>query len=314
MTDSYNLPLVGGCGTLRNSSLMAVDDDYMRRPTESGPVLFELLPNSAHVDPLYTVAGAHAGCSCNRDFCRSHSGDASHAVTALYTPTGELDYQERILACRINILEEDQEYSDSIDEFHEEKIDDAFEDGERAAYTDWIDASLTHDTVNGYQRTAFTRREPILSYPPAADRDVSRPVLVTAFVVQTTPWGVIEVGTYHWPDPDPGSGLATVTDLADTVMSRASRLPRPETDPEWPLFYGYEETKAELADELRTTIAELTAEPSPLTPEPGAALTNLNDRFHEQYGATRRETAELLRVLEANDEIKDATAGAIQLT
>lgn len=317
MLDRYNLPLVGARRTLNGSSMMSASDAYMRRPAESAPTLFEFLPDTTHVELPYTVAGVHAGPPStpnrpNRPV--TYPLDPTRSVTALYTPDGTRDYQERLLACRLNLIADDHEDSDDIDAYHDRKLDEEFEDGQREAYTDWTESAFTQTHDSGFERTTYTLRKPILSTPTEVQLTASRPVLVWAFVLQSTPWGLIEAGTYHWPDPDPGDALDTVTALADTVTNRADRLPRPTTDDQWPLFYGHDLSRAELVTAMETTIADLTHEPSDMKDEPGAVLCTLLDRFQDEYGVTRQEARETLTILDERGDINDSGAGLIKLT
>jgi len=317
MTDSYNLPLIGGTRNLSSSAMMPAADAHMRRPVESDPRLHQLLPNTTSVKPPYTVAGLDAD-SISMPYRRGdHTAGPRHTVTALYTADGTCTYQKRILACRVTLLDDDHLYSDDTDAYHDQKLDNASVDGDRAAYTDWIDSTFTQNEVNGFKRTVFSVRKPILIAHTSGERNASRPVLVTALVVQTTPWGVIETGTYQWPDPDPGVARETVTTLADTLTHRADRLSRPTPDDQWPLFYGHDMSQAELVTAMHTTIAELTKEPSELKhvqDEDGAVLTTLLERFQADYDVTRREARKTLDILDQRGDINDKSAGLIKQT
>jgi len=314
MSDDYTLPLVGDHTRLTNRAMMSATDAHMRRPAESAPTLHQLLPGTNHVEPPYTVAGLDSGPTAAPYRHTDHDADPSRSVTALYTPDGSCNYQERVLACRLNYIDDDHAHSDDIDAYHETKLDDEFEDGEREAYTDWTDSNFTQNEVNGFKRTVFTLRKPILSAHTPGQRTATRPVLVTAFVLQTTPWGVIETGTYHWPNPDPGDARDTVTSLADTVTNRADRLPRPTTDDQWSLFYGHDLSQAELVTAMETTIAERADEPNDMKTERGAVLTYLLDQFQEEYGVTRREARGTLAILDEQGHINDNATGLIKLT
>jgi len=286
----------------------------MRRPTESAPTLFQLLPNTGHVEPPYTVAGLHSAPSSAPHRNEDHRTDPSRTVTALYTPDGSCDYQKRILACRLNYIDDDHAYSDDIEAYYEAKLNEEFDESERAAYTDWIDTTHTQDEYNGFERTTSTLRKPILSSPLDKPLQANRPVLVTAYVIQTTPWGLIETGTYHWPDPDPGDARDTVTALADTVTGRADCLPRPTIDDQWPLFYGHDMSQAELVTAMKTTIAERADEPNDFKSERGAVLTYLLDHFQDEYDITRTEARETLAILDEQGGINDNATGLIKLT
>lgn len=314
MTDSYTLPLIGDTRTLRSSAIMPASEAHMRRPAESDPRLYQLLPNTSHVEPPYTVAGLHAGPASMPHRHEDHPADSRHPITALYTPDGTCAYQQRVLACRITLIDDEHPYSDNLDGFHEQKLDEVSVDDDGVAYTDWIDATYTEDQVNGSRRTVFSVRKPILIAHTSDLRTASRPVLVTALVVQTTPWGVIEVGTYHWPDPDPGVARDTVTTVADTLTHRVEHLPRPTPDDQWPLFYGHDMSREDLVTAMKTTIAELTDEPSELKDEDGAVLTTLLERFQADYDVTRREARKTLDILDQRGDITDNSAGLIKLT
>ncbi|WP_338739403.1 hypothetical protein [Haloplanus salilacus] len=314
MTESFNLPLADDSRSPSSSAMMPATDAHLRRPAESGPRLYQLLPNTSHVEPPYTVAGLNAGPVSMSHRREAHPAKPHHAVTALYTPDGTCAYQQRVLACRLNLLDDEHPYSDDVEGYHDQKLDDASVDGDGGAYTDWIDSTHTEDQVNGFTRTVFSVRKPILVAHTSDQRTASRPVLVTALVVQTTPWGVIETGTYHWPDPDPGVARDTVTTLADTLTHRVERLPRPTPDDQWPLFYGHDQSQAELATAMQTTIAELTDEQSELKNEPGAVLATLLDRFQADYDVAQREALNILDVLEQRGDINESGAGLITLT
>jgi hypothetical protein len=312
MTDTYTLPLAGDGRTLNTSKMMSGTDAHMRRPDESDPRLHQLLPQTTRVEPPYTVAGLHTGPE-SMPHRPGYYPNKRYAVTALYTADGTCDYQSRVLACRVTLLDDDHPCSDDINEYHDQKLDDSPVVSDRTEYTDWTNSTFTQDEVNGFKRTVFSVRKPILVARTSGQRTANRPVLVTALVVQTTPWGVIETGTYQWPDPDPGVARDTATNLADTLTHRVDRLPRPTPDDQWPLLYGHDMRREELVTAMQTTIAELTDEPSELKHEDGAVLTTLLDRFQADYDVTRREARKILDVLEQRDEINASSAGLITL-
>ncbi|WP_302080575.1 hypothetical protein [Salinibaculum rarum] len=314
MTESYNLPLVGGARALTTSAMMPATDAHMRQPAESDPRLHQLLPKTTDVEPPYTVAGLHADSASLAERYEEHPAGRGRTVTALYTPDGTCAYQKRSLACRITYFDDDHPYSDDIDGYHDQKLNEASVDSDRAAYTDWIDSTYTRDEVNGLTRTVFSSRKPILIAQTSGQRNATRPVLVTAIVVQSTSWGVIEIGTHQWPDPDPGVARESVITLAGTLTHRADRLPRPTPDSQWPLFYGHDLSQAELATAMQTSIAELTDEPSELKNEPGAVLATLLDRFQAEYDVAPREARKILTVLDQRGDINDSSAGLIKLT
>lgn len=313
MSEPYKLPVIGGQEQPRSTHLKPADDAYLPRPTDTNPQLFELLPDSTHTAPPYTVAGVSSDDRDQTDHHRSSPTQPSHAVTALYTPNGHIEYQQRVLACRLSLLDATHEYSDDIATYHERRVADEFADRDGDAYTDWVDASLTTETVNGHTRTSYTLRRPLLSYPTTERQDVHHPVFVRAVVVQPTSWGSIEIGAYLWPDPDPGTGLNTVTELTDTVTNRAARLPRPVVEAEWPLLYTHELSADELAAKMKSIITDLTADPSEPTTESGAAVSTLLDRFRAEYDVTEREARKILDVLKQQDAIADDTPGHIHL-
>jgi hypothetical protein len=293
---------------------MAVDDTYMRRPDETAPTLFQLLPDSAHVPPAYTLAGVTANHDPDTDAdpWRDDAPDPSHAVTALYTPDGNCEYQQRVLACRLCLLDDDHGFADDIAGYHEAKVADSFGEDERAAYTDWVDTSMTQDSINGFDRTVFTVREPILSYQHDAQRHASRPVLVMAFAVQSTPWGCLETGAYLCPDPEPGVGRDTVTSVTETLTNRAQRLPRPTVAEDWPLLYGHDQSPEALAAEVNAIIADLADEPNEMKSQRGAVLTYLVDRVDEECDLTKPELFHLLEILEQQGDIEDSSGGLIK--
>lgn len=315
MSKYFNVPLVGGRNKPRISSLLPIDDTYMRRPDETTPKLFQLLPDSAHIPPAYTLAGAQSeqGTDDAEDPWCDTAPDPSHAVTALYTANGQCEYQPRVLACRLCLLDDAHKYSANIAEYHESKVTDEFSEDERQAYTDWVDHSFTQTTVNGFDRTVFTIRKPIVTAHIPAQQQASRPVLVMAFALQSTPWGCIETGAFFSPNPEPGAGRTAVTDLADTLTNRADRLPQPTATEHWPLLCGYDRSPEELAEGMKPIIAELTKEPGENKPEPGAVLTNLLDRFEAEYGVKRPEAHQALRILREQGAVTESEHGLIQL-
>ena len=287
----------------------------MRRPDETAPKLFQLLPDSSHMPPAYTLAGALSEQGTHEDDrWRDDTPDPSHAVTALYTPNGQCEYQPRVLACRLCLLDDTHELGTDITEYHESKVADEFGEDERQAFTDWVDCSFTQTTVNGLKRTIFTTRHPILTHHIPAQQQASRPVLVTACAVQSTPWGCIETGAYFSPNPEPDAGRTAVTDLADTVANRADRLPRPTIAGEWPHLYDHTVDTDQLISDVKAIIAEFTEQPTEYQDEPGAILSNLVDRVQAEYGIARQEIFKVLDILESEGEIKDDTTGLIQLT
>jgi hypothetical protein len=231
----------------------------------------------------------------------------SRSVTGLYTPDGSRDEQERILACRLNYIGDDHAHSADIDAYHELKLEDEFADGERAGYTDWVDSSFTQEEVSGFKRTIFTLRKPILFGDPDAQHNVDRPVIEIAFVLRTTSWGVIETGTYHLPDPDPSVTRQSVSELADTVMNRADRLPRPTPDDQWPLFYGHDMSQAELLTVMKTMIANLSDQPNESRDERGAEGVHLLEEFQAEYDVTRTEVRGAIDILEQRGEIEEVS-------
>jgi len=313
MSETYKLPVVGGRRKTRSTQLTPADDAYMRRPTDTTPQLFELLPDSAHTPPPYTVAGVYSDTRGHTGHPRLAAERPSHAVTALYTPNGEVEYQQRVLACRLSILDSNHEYSDDVTTYYERRVADEFGDRDEDAHTGWIDSSLTTETVNGHTRTSYTLCRPLLSYPSTDHQHVSHPVFVWAVVVQSTSWGSIEIGAYLWPDPDPGTGLNTVTELTDTVTNRAARLPRPVVEAEWPLLYPHELSADELAAKMKSIITDLAADPSEPTTESGAAVSTLLDRFRAEYDVTESEARKVLDILKQQDAIRVDTRGHIQL-
>lgn len=315
MSESFSLPLVGGRGKPSSSSLLPVDDSYMRRPNETAPKLFQLLPDSTHMPPAYTLAGGtsdHDPDTCD-DPWRNDAPNPSHAVTALYSADGQCEYQPRVLACRLCLLDEGHEFATDIAGYHESKVADEFGEEERELYTDWVDTSFTQTTVNGFDRTVFTIRKPVLTHHIPAQQQASRPVLAMAFALQSTPWGCIETDAFFSPDPEPGAGRTAVTDLADTVTNRADRLPRPTATEHWPLLCGYNLSPEELAEGMKPIIAELTKQSGEYKPEPGAMLTNLLERFEAEYGVKRPEAHQALRILREQGAVTESEHGLIQL-
>lgn len=313
MIDSFTLPLVGERPTVKSTDLLPADDDYMRRPTESNLRLFQLLPDSNHVAQQYTLAGITAPPCQHIQQGHRRSIKSSYTATALYTPTGATEYQDRVLACRLHLITDDHAHDDSMTAYHEAKLDAEFDDGERAAYTDWTDWSFDQDTINGHQRTTFSLRRPILVSRTSAETNVHRPVLVYAFALQTTPWGLLEIGTYQTPNPDPGTALNEVTALADLLSNRVERFPKPSVDDQWPLFHGHDTTKEEHLQDLRATIADLTTESTELADESRAAMQNIHDRFEAQYGVSPHEVNALIAELEERNEITQHSLCNIEL-
>lgn len=307
----YVLPLVGFCDKPSNERLMAINDGHMEPPAESDPRLYQLLPNIERLPVEYNVAGVHSGpIGDHVDIRYEHA--PSHTVTALYTPDGLIKSQNRFLACRISLLDHDHGLVDAPERFHDKKVDAEFRADDRDAPTDWVDYSYDETQINGHKRTSVNYRKPILAYPEMLDNKPSRPVNVRSFVVQSTSWGTIEIGMELLPDPDPGVGLETVKDLADIVTEQVELLPRPAPAEDWPLFRGYEESKTELAFEMKSVIRDLSDQDSELKNECGAVLKNLLDRMCEDYELTRREARELLEVLDQNNELAEKS-GLIRL-
>lgn len=313
MSDGFSLPFADGAPTLQSSRLLPATDAHLRRPAASAPKLYQFLPDSSHVEPPYTIAGVHAGSASTSPGPLSQPADVGHSVTALYTPDGTCSYQRRILACRLTLSEADRPYSDDSDGGHDEYFDETFVDDDLMAYTDWVDTTVTHDTVEGFDRTVVAVREPVLTAPNGSLGRERRPVVVHARLVQTAPWGVIEVGTYHSPAPDLGSARATVTALAATLTDRVERHPRPTADDEWPLFFGHDLDRADLATAMRATLTDLTTESHPGNHEEGALLCRLLDRFTAEYDLTRDEARVVLETLVDRGGADDSAGGLIKL-
>jgi hypothetical protein len=305
---------VGGRGKPDSSSLLPVDDAYMRRPDDNELKLFQLLPNSGYVPPTYTLAGVQSDYGENNmGPWRNEAPPPSRSVTALYTPDGQCEYQSRVLTCRLCILDSTHKFGTDIDGYHELKVADEFDENELESYTDWVDYSFTQTTVRGFDRTVFSIRKPILIHQISTQQQASRPVLVMACALQSTPWGCIETGALFSPDPEPGAARNVVTNLADTVANRADRLPHPAVAEEWPHLYDHTIDRDQLVSEVKATVAKLTEQPTDYQDEPGAILSNLVDRVQAESGITRQEVFTLLNNLEAEGEIKEETAGIIRL-
>ena len=307
MSEFFRLPLIGGPNKPSSSSLMPIDDAYMRRPDDTAPKLFQLLPDSSHVPPAYTLAGGQSDhVNDDDDTWHGNALEPSHATTALYTPDGQCEYQPRVLACRLCLLENTHEFATDITEYHESKVADEFGEEKRELYTDWVDSSFTQTIVNGFKRTVFTIRKPVMTAHIPAQQQASRPVLVMAFTLQSTPWGCIETGAFFSPDPEPGAGRTAVTDLADT-------LSQPKVTGEWPHLYDRSVDTNQLVSDAKAIIAKLTEQPTEYQDEPGAVLSNLIDRVQAECGITRQEVYKVLDILEAKGAIRRDTTGIIQL-
>lgn len=281
---------------------MTVNDGHMEPPAESDPHLYQLLPNIERLPVEYNVAGVHSGpIGDHVDIRYEHA--PSHTVTALYTPDGLIQSENRFLACRISLLDYDHGLVDAPDRFHDKKVNATLNVDDQNPPTDWVDFSYNETQVSGHKRTVVNVRRPLLMYSDAAEDEPSRPVNVLSFVVQSTPWGTIEAGMELLPDPDPDVGLETVKDLADIVTEQVELLPRPAPTEDWPLFRGHDRSKFELATEMKSVISELSSQVSELNDEAAARFTDVADRMNEDYDITRREARELLEVLDQNDAL-----------
>lgn len=266
-------------------------------PTNAA-TLADLFPPIDALPPTYERLLLHEGTV----FCRGLPWATGASVCgedarAVYTPEGQRGDIIGNVVCRARLAEEDRRSPAARDEYHDIPLWEEF-DGEPTldGFTDWVEADLAEQQVDGHRRTTYWRRSPVLRDGPwRPEEESDLPCSEFAAAVQTTDWGVIHVGVYLTSAPEEGRARRIRDSVIEHFHERVTRLPTPE-----PLGDALDRTAwTDLAElERREAAAAVAACPG----DDDATVSNVLEGLRERYASLPDHAEEVVETVFADEQ------------
>jgi hypothetical protein len=211
----------------------------------------------------------------------------------------------------VNVLAPGDRSSESREALHKDTLWQEF-DGEPTFEdtTNWVIGRIDRDIVDGFDRTAVLERSPILSCSPLPDDAPANPFREFVIVVQSTPWGTLEIGAHLVPVRSKGHAIELVESLTDECLDRILESPDPIADGP-----GYSEIGAAGATGPVPTTVEwsamtdverdriLLAALEHFDDGSGVGLEKLLELLEQRYRTPRAEAREYIDALVDRDEV-----------
>lgn len=222
-----------------------------------------------------------------------------------YTTDGLYGSSESVITGQVQVLHPSHRRQSIREALHQEIIDDELGgDTLDDLSTGWVTSTSEQEPIQGFRRTVLWERAPILSRDRAPDTDRHEPSQEFALLIQTTPWGSLEIGTKLVPVAEERAAYELVERLADACFEQILEAPAPLHDPADYIptrpgkFAGPVDLSvswAEMTDIERKRVIRAAIELN--NPGDGAELRDVLAVLEERYGAPSNQVRDTVQDL-----------------